>query len=417
MVDFVICALTNFFRMYLIHRFIAVFLSKSQIDKKKEIAVFLCFYIINTAMFWEFRTVWINVLSNLIGISAIVRLYTKSVRTNIFVTFTIYIINCACDVVATLMFVNYQDGEPHSQVCFVITVLLICISEILVEKVVSNRNNVEIVQNFSLLLVPICSVTVICILVYSNTCEAFGRIVVSVGLLIINFLMLYLYDLLLCSVLQKYETEALKQKVQIYANQLNVILQSEEKIKILRHDMKHHMNELKLLANKHHVEDIQEYIDHMESFIENPGDIISSGNMEIDSVLNYMLQKAKKELDTVTINVVLPEEIKHSFDINVLLGNLLENAIEAAKQTEQKYMGVDITLMKGVVKIKIENSCLSGNIVKGKSKNIGFLTTKHTKELHGIGLTSVRKIVETHKGVMEIISDNNLFCVNLVMYL
>ena len=49
-----------------------------------------------------------------------------------------------------------------------------------------------------------------------------------------------------------------------------------------------------------------------------------------------MLQRAKEELKTVTVKVILPEEIKHSFDLNILLGNLLENAIEAAERTENK---------------------------------------------------------------------------------
>ncbi len=417
MVDYVVCALTNLFRMYLIRRFIIAFLNRSRTDKWKEIVAFMGFYTINTALFWEFHTVWVNILSNLIGISIIVALYTKSVRTNIFVVSVIYFINASCDVVATLLFVNYQDGKPHNQLCFIMTVLLICISENLTEKVIATPQNAETVQSLPLILVPVCSISVICFLGYSKACGDFVRIVVSIGFLIINFLMLCLYDLLLRSVSQKYETDALKQKVQVYANQLNVILQSEEKIKILKHDMKHHMNELKLLANRQHVEGIQEYIDHIESFVENPDEICSSGNIEIDSVLNYMLQRAKNELNTVDINVMLPEGIKHSFDINVLLGNLLENAIEAARQTERKYMGVDIALKRDVLKIKIENSFLSENIIHGEDKRIPFLTTKHSKELHGIGLTSVRQIVEKHNGVMEILSDNDVFCVNLVMYM
>jgi len=152
--------------------------------------------------------------------------------------------------------------------------------------------------------------------------------------------------------------------MQVYASQLDAILQNEERIKILQHDMKHHMNELKLMANKHDVVEIQEYIDHMEDFIQNPNEIVDSGNVEIDSVLNYMLQKARRELKNVIANVMMPEKIKHSFDINVLLGNLLENAIEAARQTEEKYLRVDIILKRGILKIQIENTFMSENLLK-----------------------------------------------------
>ena len=419
MADFVLCALANLFRMYLIRRFITIFLGEAPANNKKEKIFFFCFYIVNTALFWKYHTAWVNALTNLAGISLIVMLYTNSVKTNIFVTLTIYLLNCACDVPATLLFVDYQEGKSHSQICFIVMVFFFFISEILTEKIVSNKKSAETVQNFSLLSVPLCSIAVICILIYSNACNNFGMIIVSTGFLITNFLMLYLYDLLLSSALKIYETEALRKQVQIYASQLDVIVQSEEKIKIMRHDMKHHINELKLLANKYRAEEMQKYIDHMDFFINNPDEIISSGNLETDSVLNYMLQKAKRELNTVNTAIVLPEEIQHSFDINLLLGNLLENAIEAARVTEQKYLGISIKLKQGVLKVKIENSFLAENLIQKKSYGIEnkFITTKNSKELHGLGLKSVTKIVEKHNGIMDISSEHNIFCVNLVMYM
>ena len=418
MLDFILCASTNLFRIFLIDRFVSVFLGNDGDKKNRRILVCVCFFIINTALFWEFHTAWINAVCNLIGISAIVRLYTKSVKTNIFVTCSIYMINGGCDAAVTMSFVDYQDGEVNSQVYAVISFFLILVCELLAEKIITIHKNVETTQNFPLMFVPICSIAVILLLTYSGVCASRGIAIVSLGLLVINFLMLYLYNLLLHSISQKYETEMLQQKIQIYANQINLISQSEEKVKTLRHDMKHHMNELKLLANRHNVADIQEYIDHMEDYIQNPDEIVASGNMEIDSVLNYMLQKAKEELETVIVKVMLPEKIKHTFDINVMLGNLLENAIEAARQTKQKYLNVNIALKKGVLKIRIENSFLPAGLVKEEKQGASrFLTTKKAKEQHGIGLKSVRKIVESYNGTMEVTPQNELFCVNLILYM
>lgn len=323
MFDFVICASTNLFRILLIDRFASAFLGKTETEKGKKFLVCMLFYVINTALFWKFHTVWINIACNLIGISAVVWLYTKSVKTNIFVTCSVYFINCGCDVAGTLLFIQYKDGEVHSQVYAAISVFLIFICELLTEKIITVHKNTEEIRNFPLILVPLCSITVIVLLTYFDTSTDAGTAIVGIGLLIINFLMLYLYNLLLHSVSQKYEAKMLRQKVQIYANQLDIIRQSEERIKVLRHDMKHHLNELKLLANRHGVEEIQEYIDHMEVFIQNPNEIVASGNMEIDSVLNYMLQKAREELKTVNVKVMLPEAVRHSFEINVLIGNLL----------------------------------------------------------------------------------------------
>lgn len=419
MLDFVICASTNLFRMYLIDRFIITFLGRLKENRIKELLVYACFYIVNTALFWEFHTVWINVLCNLAGIGIIVWMHSKSVKTILFVTCSVYLINMGCDVVSMFPFVSYEDGKVSDQIYAVLTVFLIYVCELITEKIVTDHKREEIPPNLSLMFIPACSIAVILLLINSNTCTDKDIAIVCIGMLVVNFLMLYLYNLLLQSVSQKYETEMLKSQVQIYANQLDVILQSEEKIKALRHDMKHHMNELMLMANRHGIGEIQEYIGHMEDFIRNPNEIVDSGNLEIDSVLNYMLQKAEEELKDVAVNVMLPEKIKHSFDINVLLGNLLENAIDAARQTEKKYLSVDITLKKGVLKIKIANSFLAENIVKERRQGTGrgFLTTKKEKEQHGIGLKNVGKIVEMYDGTMEVTPQNELFCVNMILYM
>jgi hypothetical protein len=403
--------------MYLIYRFILTFLGKSNVNGKLELSAFACFYVTNTALFWEFHTVWINVLCNLIGIGIIVRLHTRSVRKILFVTATIYLINVGCDVAETELFINYRDGEAHSQVYAAVTVFLIFVCELITEKIVTSHDNTDMNPKISLILVPLCGIAVMCVLTYSNACTDVGLAIVSMGLLVINFLMLYLYNLLLNSITQQYENELLRQKLQVYANQLDVIMQSEEKIKILRHDMKHHMNEIKLIANRCDIAEIQEYINHMEEYIQNPNEIVASGNVEIDSVLNYMLQKANEELKNVVVNVSLPEGIKHSFDINVVLGNLLENAIEAARQTDEKYLRVDITLNRGVLRIEIENSYTASDIIQ-EEKGISryFLTTKEKKEQHGIGLKSVSKIVEENNGTMEVTPLDKIFRVNLILY-
>jgi len=288
-----------------------------------------------------------------------------------------------------------------------------------IEKVITIHKDAEAVQNVSLVLMPICSIIVIVLLIYSGTCTDIGLTIVSIGLLIANFLMLYLYNLLLHSISQQYEMEMLKTQLQAYANQLNVILQGEEKIKALRHDIKHHLNELMLLANKHDVAEIQKYIDEMKSFLHNPNELVASGNMEIDSVLNFMLQKAEKELKNVDIKVMLPEKVRHSFDINVLLGNLLENAIEAAGKTENKYLSVNIHLKRGILKVKIENSFESSCILREEQqgKDTVLKTTKSFTNQHGIGLKNVKKIVDKYNGTMSITTQDGIFCVNLLLYM
>ena len=422
MVNFVICILTNLFRVYLIYKYIKIFaedsMPKHNWEKSARGLVFLIYFLVNTGCYLAFHSAWVNLAVNISGIFLLAFMYQKSFKKSLFTGCSIHLIDIICDTVATLPFVEYKYGQEINEFYAVITVFLFFLCELLAEKIV-NRKDGNMEQNLPLamMLVPVSSIVTFGLLMYTKSSSQTVLLIVSIGFLFINFLLLYLYNMLLKSFAQYYENETLKREIQIYMNQIEIILQNEENINLLKHDMKHHLNELKLLAAKRETPDILEYIEDMEVFMQPSGIIVSSGNVEIDSLLNYMLQRAKKSLRSVNAKIQIPEEISHSFDINIILGNLLENAIEAAEKTEDKMLDVEIGLKQGVLKIKIENS-FSGMWIPKKIIEKGqFFTTKGDQERHGFGLKSVRKIVEKYHGVMEINPDGKCFCVKIILYL
>lgn len=419
MVDLMLCILANLFRIYLVRRYINLFLGKSRYAKLQEVVAYVSFCIINTVLYLTFHLALVNVFSNLVGISLLAFMNTKSIKANFFVTISVYIVQMVCDTVATLLFVDYTDGQGFSQIYSVIAAFFMFICELLIERMVVSRKCVYDIHNLPLILVPLSSIIMFCLLVYTGNYTNMGIVIISISVLVTNFLVFYLYNMLADAFEQKYENEVLKQKVQIYVNQIDVILQTEDRLKNVKHDMKHHLNELKILAMKNDVAEIQGYIDNMEDYIQNPNEIVASGNTDIDSVLNYMLQKARRLLRIVEVKVCLPEEISHSFDINIILGNLLENAIEAAKHTEEKYLLVNILLKQGVLRIEIKNSFCGTKSLKVSDADgeKHFLSTKEDADAHGIGLSSVRNIVEKYNGLMEIMPKDAYFDVKLMLYM
>lgn len=409
----VLYASSNLFRIYVIGRFIRALQRKCRVTRRKELLVYGSFYVVNTVLFLTLHLSWVNLLCNLIGMGVITLLYTNSVRSIVFTVGSFSVITMACDVLGVLLVSDYEEGKPINPVCQLIAVFTLFICELLAEKIIKPNRKEESAQNMTLLLVPVCSVLVNVILMYSNSITDEGLIVVNLGFLLINFLTFYLYDMLSEALYQKYKNVALQQQIQSYSNQMKVVMKSEEKVKGLRHDIKHHMNEIKLMASQGKNGDIQKYIDSMQEYMSNPEELVKSGNWEVDSILNYMLQQAKTELNSVQVNVELPETLKYSFDMNVVFGNLLENAIEGARRTKEKQMNVDISFQKGVLRIEIENS-YDGKLEKGEDK---LLTTKVDKELHGIGLSNVKKVVEKYQGIMEIYPKKGSFCIIVIMYI
>jgi len=420
MADIMICVAANLFRMYLISRFICIFLEEEKENCGGRIRrgmVYGAFFVVNTAVYLIFHTTWMNLVCNLVGISLIVLTYTRSIKMILFVTCSFYMINTCCETIAVLPFVYYEDGMGFNQIYEVINMFLLLICELLTEKIVDTRHKTENVRCLSLGLIPLCSIGMLCAMVYTGSSTQTGFVIVSIGLILVNIFTFYLYNMLSDTFFHQYENEMLRQIIQGYANQLDVMRQGEEKVRALRHDMKHHMNELKILAVKGGNRAIEEYINDMQEFITNPNEIVSSGNLEIDSVMNYMLRRAKEELRTVNVNVRLPKSVSHYFDINVILGNLLENSIEAAGKTEEKRLDVNIELQQGFLRIRVENSYNGEAVFNRKKGYKNLLTTKTENGLHGIGLENIRKIVDKYDGTMEICPEGSIFRVILVLYL
>ena len=413
MLNFVVCAITNLFRVYLIRRFIKLFCPNAENAKFQEVIFYGFFFIVTTTLYWSFKTPWVNVMSNLIGIAILVRLYTKSLKKILFISFATYIINMGCDNIMVMLFVDYQPGKAFNQLYEIITDLLILICVLLTEALIDRKKDDEILYNIPLIFIPLTSLIILNVLIKDGILSDWGHVIASIGILLINFLSFYLYNLLKDNLYRKWENEILKQEAQSYANQLEMTLQAENKIKIMRHDMRHHIMELQILAEKGQTKDIQKYLDQMTDFIKMPKEIVESGNIKTDCLINFFLQKAKENLNEVKIDVSLPEEIKHSFDLNIVLGNLLENAIEASRKSEEKLLIISLYHDAGILKIKVRNS-FSGAIMKGRS---GFITNKEHKEEHGIGLKSVRKIVENYDGILETRTEGQYFEVKVIMYL
>ncbi len=146
----------------------------------------------------------------------------------------------------------------------------------------------------------------------------------------------------------------------------------------------------------------------------NPSEYTATGNESVDSLLNYKLQRANEVLDTVEAGISIPEKLTlHTLDLNVVLGNLLDNAIEAAGRTEEKRLRVMIKLDKGVLFINIRNSCQG--IAGGKLRHLE--TTKEDASNHGIGLGNVQRIVEKYQGEMEMVCENGSMETDVIMYI
>ena len=271
-----------------------------------------------------------------------------------------------------------------------------------------------VVYRISLGAVPVISIGCLYYMVITGTKLKMTVVVVAACILFINILIFYLYNSLIQFYSAHIEKKMLEQMVEVYSYQLDVARESQKQVNSLRHDMKHHIIELQSMLKNTNNPEIIKYLQDMEKFMLNPKEYVSTGNKEIDGVLNYLLRNAEQVLKDVDIKIRVPEKIYwNDFNICAILGNLVDNAVREASKSEEKYLKIDIQTKKGIMLIHVKNS-YSGRIIETGNK---IQTSQKEVAIHGIGLENVKKIVKSNGGEIEIGYTENYFEVKILLYL
>lgn len=328
--------------------------------------------------------------------------------------------NLFCEVLAVYLLYDCKVDGIYGREMYYITFLLMYVCQRVMEKFcIRNIKQDAALKHWDLLIfLPMISVIVICVLITFDLENKYIGSAVSAGMICLNLIVFYICDELVGTYMKLKESAVVARQLESYSNQLNVVMKSEEKVRGLRHDLKHHLSQILMLADKNKTSEIAEYVRSMQEDLLSRGEHISSGNADIDSLVNLMLERAKKELGNVRCRVCVPQELDISgFDWNIILGNLMDNAIDAARQSEDKLLQLKIHYRQGMLFIEIRNS-FSGELLKTQEQ---YLSTKdHDRtdgsQVHGLGIRNVRRIVEKYDGSMEISDRDHIFEVRILLY-
>ncbi len=208
-----------------------------------------------------------------------------------------------------------------------------------------------------------------------------------------------------------------REKEEAYKKQIFYVKNMEEalqSIRAQRHDFKNHISciygLLLLEKNKEAFEYVKKFTDEVTEF----DVILETDNSIISSLLNMKLIKTRSEKIEFQTNIYLPREIKlDTLDISIILGNLLDNAIEACSHAEDKFISIGIYEKENHLIIKVENS--KSNKVKVDESRLKNNFTTKTKDIesHGYGLANVQKTVDKYKGLIKIEDNIDVFNVDI----
>ena len=173
-----------------------------------------------------------------------------------------------------------------------------------------------------------------------------------------------------------------------------------ETIRVMRHDIRHHLTQLSALLQDGNTESAVQYLDKLIGSALTASPLSFCKAYYVDVLLRYYYSKAEELQIPMTIHASLPEqpEIPEE-DLCVVLGNLLENALEATIPVPApgRRISVSMASTNGSIAIEIKNTYTGKRTPNGETFHSSKDTAKDTVP-HGIGLSSVRSVVEKYGG-------------------
>ena len=137
-------------------------------------------------------------------------------------------------------------------------------------------------------------------------------------------------------------------------------------------------------------------------------------NPVVNALIEYYYGMAQTQGTEFQVRLDLPDQMPLTdVELCTVLGNLLDNAVEACSRQKQ---GVRRVFIAGETRgnmyfLKIENTYDGLALQEGKT----FLSRKGTSADHGIGLSSVRKIIEGHGGDLDLVPGEESFLVGITI--
>lgn len=210
----------------------------------------------------------------------------------------------------------------------------------------------------------------------------------------------------------EWSLQEIEYKKQIFY--INSIQELIHTLRAQRHDFNNHINCIYGLLKTGEIDVAKEYSEKLAYKTSEINTILNIDIPIIAALLNFKLSMAKERKIELYIAINLPKDIKiDSVDLSILLGNALDNSIEACENISDgnKFIRIKMYIEKIHLIIKITNST---NKAKQEITN-EHKTTQSDKENHGFGLENINYIVNKYDGLIQIEEKENLFILNIAL--
>lgn len=184
-------------------------------------------------------------------------------------------------------------------------------------------------------------------------------------------------------------------KIETDKTYYDILEKQNQDLLIYAHDTKKHLSAINEL-NENSV--IADYINDMVTALKAHSKTSHSGNHMLDVILNrYETECELKSIDFSYDVKLCNLDFLENYDLVTILGNLLDNAVRAAENTENAFISFYTHYTNTYAVLEISNKCNTPPVFS----NNELLTTKVNKRQHGLGIKSVKRTLKKYSGDLE----------------
>lgn len=186
---------------------------------------------------------------------------------------------------------------------------------------------------------------------------------------------------------------------------LNEVRSIHKEMRGYKHDFHHHLQTLKGQLEAGEIERALAYVEELDQQLLRVDTLLKTGNVSLDAILSAKIAQAKAENIAITVKAYVPDSLTITdVELSILIGNLLDNAIEACISVqEERFIRIYMTIKGKMLYFSMLNS--AGE----KNRKNGSLFPTHKDGRHGFGLRRAEAILEEHGGWCKYNSEDGAF--------
>lgn len=266
-----------------------------------------------------------------------------------------------------------------------------------------------------LVIIPISSIVICCIAINiiqnsKNNLVNIMCMVIIIMTITSNVLMFKMFFKVIDTLSDNYEKEMLLLEAEAKEQYYKEVEKSNREVRKIKHDFKNML--LAICGNYKEKNKISEEISKIIKQLDESDKKIYTSNVVINTIINNKISQAEKLNVKTEVNIKIPKSVSFDYkDAGILLGNILDNAIEACERINQdrRWIQIDIFHQRSILLIKVCNGKIKNSVNINKS-------SKSNVHNHGIGVTSINAVVKKYDGYVEFVDKGEEFEVNVSLY-